>query len=269
MMHRLPRDYISERVKVAVVGAGGTGSQVITALAQLDHALRALGHPGGLAVDVIDDDTVSPTNIGRQMFFPSDVGCFKAEVLVNRVNLTMGTKWRAFPQRLHASDRLDHGLVIGCVDTRLARFNILRAMERGVRGLAYWLDFGNRTDSGQAILGQVSRTGRKLNPQGKLPHVGELMPEVIDPGVSDPDEGPSCSLAQALERQSLFINRAVVVHGMSMLWELFRFGEIAHHGAFVNLKTGAVSALPVDESAWQRFGYGTEKKHFRRKSAVH
>lgn len=33
-------------VTVNVIGAGGTGSQVITNLARLDVTLRALNHPG-------------------------------------------------------------------------------------------------------------------------------------------------------------------------------------------------------------------------------
>lgn len=33
-------------VTVFVIGAGGTGSQVITNLARMNMALQALGHPG-------------------------------------------------------------------------------------------------------------------------------------------------------------------------------------------------------------------------------
>lgn len=33
-------------VSVFVIGAGGTGSQVVTNLARMDVALRSLGHPG-------------------------------------------------------------------------------------------------------------------------------------------------------------------------------------------------------------------------------
>ena len=120
-MHRINPQLVEREVRVAVVGAGGTGSQVVTALAQLNHALTALGHPGGLVVDVIDDDDVSASNIGRQMFYPADLGQPKAEVLVHRVNMAMGTKWRAIVARLAAGDELPHDIVIGCVDTRVDR----------------------------------------------------------------------------------------------------------------------------------------------------
>lgn len=266
MIHHLnARCATTTPLAVLVVGAGGTGSQVVTALAQMHHALTQLGHPG-LDVTVIDDDTVSEANVGRQWFFASDVGQFKAEVLVSRVNMTIGTRWKAACCKIGASDRLPHPLVVGCVDTRMARFNIMRAIEEGTIGSSYYLDFGNRRYDGQVVLGEVSRARRKTNDPTKLPHVGELFPEVIDPNVVDPDEGPSCSLAEALTKQSLFINRTLVAHGMAMLWELLHTGQLDHMGVFVNLRTGRSTPLPVDPKAWERYDYGKTKSHFRRRA---
>ena len=264
MKHSLPKHLRTRAVDVLVVGAGGTGSQVLTALAQFDCALRALGHQG-LRVTVTDPDTVSHANVGRQMFYPADVGHYKSQVLVHRINLTMGTRWEARTEKVAASGRVGFDIVIGCVDTRAARFAILRSMERAT-GLSYWLDFGNAKDTGQVLLGQVSGAGRKTNPKEKLPHIGELFPEMVNPELDSADDGPSCSLAEALEKQALFINRAVTVQGMNLLWNLFRYGEIEHHGSFINLKTGTTRPIPVDPAFWARFGYGKAKKRIRRKT---
>ena len=68
-------------VTVFVIGAGGTGSQVITNLARMSMALQALGHPG-LHVTVFDPDTVSQANIGRQLFSETELGLNKAVSLV-------------------------------------------------------------------------------------------------------------------------------------------------------------------------------------------
>ena len=261
MEHAINPHLLRQTISVALVGAGGTGSQVITALAQMHYALVKLGHPGGLSVTVYDDDRVSESNIGRQWFFPADLGQYKSDVLVQRVNMTMGTDWTSCPSKVSMSDRLMFDIVIGAVDTRMARLSIMRAMERGPSG-SYYLDFGNRAKDGQAILGQVVGANRKTN-GGTLPHVGELFPEVMDPKVVDPDEGPSCSLAEALARQSLFINRTLVSHGMAMLWDLLRHHKITFHGVFVNLATGRVTSLPVCEKAWARFGYAAAKAHIR------
>ncbi len=263
MKHHAGQCLAHERpIRTLVVGAGGTGSQVMTALGQMDHALKSLGR-AGLDVLLVDDDIVSNANVGRQWFFASDVGSYKSDILVNRVNMTLGTSWSSSTERLTASHRVNHDLVIGCVDTRVARYNIMRAMESGGQAMPYYLDFGNRKMSGQAILGQVSKGNRKTNPKDKLPHVGELFPEVMDPSIVDPDEGPSCSLAEALSKQSLFINRTLVSHGMAMLWELLHKGGIDYHGVFVNLETGRSNCLEVDPTAWSRFGYGLAKTKIR------
>ena len=83
-------------VTVNVIGAGGTGSQVLTCLARFDTALRGLGHPG-LFVTVYDPDTVTEANIGRQLFSPSDIGLNKAQCLVTRMNNFFGNGWKAVP----------------------------------------------------------------------------------------------------------------------------------------------------------------------------
>jgi PRTRC genetic system ThiF family protein len=266
--HNISKHLMSRPVTVALVGAGGTGSQVVTALAQMHYALVKLGHLGGFDVTVIDDDRVSESNIGRQWFFPTDLGQYKADVLVNRVNMTMGTHWKSCAAKVTASSVLNCDLVIGAVDTRSSRFAIVRAMELARSGERYYADFGNRAMDGQFILGQVISAKRKTNGD-TLPHVGELFPEVMDPKVVDPDEGPSCSLAEALHKQSLFINRTLVSHGMAIIWELFWKRKISHHGVFVNLATGRTSSLAVDPKAWERFGYGAVKTHYRLNKPPH
>lgn len=84
-------------VTVFVIGAGGTGSQVITNLARMNMALQALGHPG-LHVTVFDPDTVSQANIGRQLFSETELGLNKAVSLVTRINRFFGYAWTAEPK---------------------------------------------------------------------------------------------------------------------------------------------------------------------------
>jgi hypothetical protein len=37
-----------------------------------------------------------------------------------------------------------------------------------------------------------------------------------------------------------------------MLAQLFRYGKLAHHGAFFNAKSGIMSALLVDPALWSK-----------------
>lgn len=255
-VHRVPARLLSRRIEVLQVGAGGTGSRILEKLVCLHRALIAKGHPEGLQVTVVDPDTVSPANIGRQAFYPSDVGCFKADVLVNRANMALATvKWKSVPAKLDTRSSLEgFDLVIGAVDNRAARLAILRGLENCLGGARYWLDTGNRSNDGQVVLGQVPSRKRSTDDKERLPHIGELYPDLIDPAAEDPDEGPSCSLAEALERQSLFINAAVSDFGMNLLWMLLTQGQIDTHGAFINLQRMMVTPLRVDTAVWARFG---------------
>ena len=247
MHHKIKPSLLTKTVKVVVVGAGGTGSHMLMGLAQLHHAMLALGHPGGLDVVVYDSDTVSHTNVGRQMFFPSDVGRNKADVLVHRINMAMGVNWKAMPERFEEPESATD-LLIGCVDNRATRglihaCNLFTAM--------YWLDMGNTSHGGQIILGQIGK-------HKTLPNIGDLFPETIDASLDGGDDTPSCSMAEALEKQSLFINRAMALYGLNLLSELFRHGTIDYHGVFVNLKTARTTPLKIDPQAWARMGYITE-----------
>lgn len=251
--HALPGSFLEGPIRVAVIGAGGSGSQMLTGLAQLHHAMLALGHPGGLHVVAIDDDVVSPANVGRQMFYPCDIGQPKADVLIHRINMAMGTDWGAKTIRLTATTQLDQAqLLIGCVDTRAARSAIRKAGEHN--RVRYWLDLGNRQHDGQVILGEFPDQ-RRPKDWVRLPTVADLFPESCDPSQESDDTGPSCSLAEALEKQSLFINRGVALYALNLLFELFRYGGLAHHGVFVNLKTARTSPLVIDQEVWKRFGY--------------
>ena len=82
----------NHRVSINLVGAGGTGSYMLTKLALLNSTLRAIGHPG-IHVTVYDKDNVSQANFGRQLFFADDIGKNKAEILVKRVNINFGYDW--------------------------------------------------------------------------------------------------------------------------------------------------------------------------------
>jgi PRTRC genetic system ThiF family protein len=256
LQHRLPAKLLAKQVNILLVGAGGTGSRILEKLVCLHRALIAKGHPQGLMVTIVDPDTVSAANIGRQAFYPGDVGCFKADVLVNRANMALGdVRWKSEIAKLDTRSGLEpFDLVIGAVDNRAARLAILRGLENCMSGSRYWLDTGNRSNDGQVVLGEVPSRKRQTDDKERLPHIGELYPQLIDPAAEDPDEGPSCSLAEALEKQSLYINSAVSDFAMNILWNLFTDGQIDTHGAFINLKRMMVTPLRADPSVWERFG---------------
>jgi PRTRC genetic system ThiF family protein len=240
---------VSEEVDVHLVGCGGNGSQMLTGLARLNHAIRCLGHPG-LNVTTFDPDTVSDSNIGRQLFSGADVGLSKAVVLTHRVNAFFGLNWSAQPYRYLETDFRNPTITILCVDTAAARYNIQKNIRHSSTAPIYVLDMGNRASDGQVILGEFEPGlyGKVKFPDGHafLPSPYDVLPELIDVTVPE-DDTPSCGLAEALERQELFINQAVVTPALQLLWELFRHGRLTWHGAFINLRTGRMQPIQVKE----------------------
>lgn len=199
---------------------------------------------------LMDGDTISPTNCVRQPFSRSETGLHKVVVLVNRLNVFWGIDWEAVPAHLGPYDRIDRAdIVIGCVDTRAARA-VLRDATAGDSEVDYWLDLGNNPDSGQFILGeplnQVNRRKRT-----RLRCVAELYPTIVDPQLDD-DGQPSCSAADALEKQEPFVNQTLAQHALALLGRLFRYGAISYHGGFVSLTSGVCAPMRIEPKTWKR-----------------
>lgn len=249
-----------EKLQVVIVGAGGTGSQVLTHMARIYHVMKALGREQEIMVTVIDDDTVSETNLFRQAFFPADIGHNKAHVLVQRVNLGFCLNWRAENVRLteeNAKTLLgDANLVIGAVDSPTARKVIysMRDFFEKQRKDVMWMDCGNRLDDGQVIIGHLSQSSHSAKSQIWVPNAGDLYPDLVDPSIVEEDI-PSCSLAESLAKQSLFVNTGAAVHACSMLFTLLRYGQLEHHVTYYNVRNNKSGTLPVDPAAWERLGY--------------
>ena len=68
MEHSIHPELLRRRLRVLVVGCGGTGSAIVGGLPYLHLALVANGHPAGLQVTVIDGDTISPSKLGTPAF---------------------------------------------------------------------------------------------------------------------------------------------------------------------------------------------------------
>jgi sulfur-carrier protein adenylyltransferase/sulfurtransferase len=200
---------------------------------------------------LLDPDVILPTNCVRQPFSQSEIGLYKSVVLANRLNLFWGLDWQGIPERLDPKRRLDGvDIVIGCVDTRKARAAIAKCAEDWSE-VDYWLDLGNNADTGQFVLGEPlnRRNGRH---RLRLRTASELFPEVIQ-GELDGDGLPSCSAAEAPDRQEPFVNPTLANHALALLARLFRYGTISCHGAFVSLSSlSSVQALRVDPKHWGR-----------------
>lgn len=243
--HFLPERLGNRAINVLLIGCGGNGAPMLMGLASLDAALRAIS-PRSLHVTVVDDDTVSEANLGRQPFYRCDIGASKARTLTERINIAHGLTWRAIHGRApDAVSAAGIDLVITCIDTAAARRAIGAAIAAAQPRPRYWLDLGNRATDGQFLIGCPGHAAGV--PSDRLPTVLEYFPELADEGVAE-DDAPSCSVAEALERQSLFVNRVVASHALALLFDLLGRGSIGHAGAFINLASGQAVPIPLPAS---------------------
>jgi PRTRC genetic system ThiF family protein len=247
-------------VTVNLIGAGGTGSKVLTALIEMNESLIALGH-AGLFVRLWDDDRVSEANLGRQRFTSCETGLYKSVALINRANRWAGTQWKAetrkfernFSGKLPEHTRAD--IYMCCVDTVKARFEMAEMVKEASSESyysrdrpKYLIDLGNSKDTGQVMLSTIVRipqpTSKKYETIDSLPLLTDEFGELLNQSELS-DDTPSCSLAEALEKQDLYINGTLAQMGCSLLWGLFRNGMTEYRGFFLNLKNFRAQPIPL------------------------
>ncbi len=261
-------------VTIQVIGCGGNGSQVLTQLARINEALKKLGHLG-IHVTCFDNDIITEANMGRQLFSPSELGMNKAVALITRLNRFFGTSWKAMPilfnSKLEVLERRAN-ITISCVDSIAARIEIEKCLMEKLKknhgdpyyDTYYWMDLGNTQNAGQFVLGSIggieqperiiskastkkvkATLGVDIEPLfvSTLPNVFEKFPAMKKQ--KEKESGPSCSLAEALDKQDLFINSTLSQLAMGLLWKLFREGKISYHGAFVNLETLKIAPIYI------------------------
>ena len=246
-------------ILVNLIGAGGTGSKVLTALMEMNHSLIELGH-AGLQIRLWDDDIVTNANLGRQRFAECETGLYKSVALINRANRFSGTNWKAetikfkkdslgrLPEYAQAT------IYITCVDNVQARFGVAEILKelsdrRHHRDEPkYWLDFGNSQHTGQVILSTIGAVkqpnSEKYETVASLPMITDEFGELLKQSEQQ-DDTTSCSLAEALEKQDLFINSSLTQMGCSLLWSLFRNGMTPYRGFFHNLKEFTTHPIKV------------------------
>lgn len=117
-------------VRVAVFGIGGVGG----------HVVEALARSGVGALDLIDNDTVSITNINRQMVATlSSVGRLKTEVMKERIldiqpdcKVTLHNCFY-LPETMHQFNFKNYDYVVDAIDTVTGKIQlVLQAEESGI-----------------------------------------------------------------------------------------------------------------------------------------
>ncbi|MBQ3028218.1 MAG: tRNA threonylcarbamoyladenosine dehydratase [Lachnospiraceae bacterium] len=144
-----------EKKHVALFGVGGVGGYVA----------EALGRAGVGTLTLVDKDTVSVSNINRQIIATYDtVGLRKTEVMATRlrsINPEIRVECRDcffLPDTAEEFDFTEYDYVVDAVDTVTAKLELVkRAQEVGVPILSC-MGTGNKLDPGRFEIADISET---------------------------------------------------------------------------------------------------------------
>jgi PRTRC genetic system ThiF family protein len=276
----------AERIKIMLVGLGGTGSFLARHVACLIWMLRDAGKDATLTF--IDPDIVEAGNIPRQNFCPAEIGRYKAEALAERYARDFGIEIGCIPS-MFSPDMVGHHwntltILVGCVDNAFARATLDTTLQKnelityssspGVPRI-WWLDMGNGLDHGQVLLGSTSHlfTLARAFASVPLPRCSLLpSPLLQEPNLRQPrpeeqgDRRLSCAELLAANAQSMTINPAMAVEGADYLYRLLISGNLKKFATYLDLSAGTKRSLYTTPQAVANV-LGCEPSFFHRPTA--
>lgn len=141
--------------KVIVFGVGGVGSFCVEALAR-----AGVGH-----IHVVDDDTVSTTNINRQLVaLHSTIGLDKVEVIKQRVhdinpNAKVTTTKTFYTQETASSIQLDDfDYIVDAIDTISAKILLVENAKKANVPIICSMGAGNKLDPTKFKVSDIYKT---------------------------------------------------------------------------------------------------------------
>ena len=253
--------YQAERVLVALVGCGGTGSW---AAAHLVHQVRRFNRlwnhapsPRRAELLLVDYDLVEASNVeARQHFYPFEVGHPKAQVLANRFQLGFNLRAeeikavvRPFSPALIPQTTPEYlSIIVGCVDNAEARTAIAQVLEsQAAPSPIWWIDAGNERDYGQILCGNTAKEADLVGALALSPGLTLPSPALLAPGLVIAPETAQESVSQVFSCGAVQVNGgpaqsdtinftmagivATYVHALL-------FGTLRTFATFVNLANG-------------------------------
>ncbi len=144
-----------KKSRVAVFGVGGVGG----------HAVEALVRSGIGRIDIIDNDTVSETNLNRQIFaLWSTVGKPKVEVAKERLldinpNLEISA-YNVFymPENADDFDFSVYDYIVDAIDTVTAKIELIKRAKEAGTPIICSMGTGNKLDPTKLTITDISNT---------------------------------------------------------------------------------------------------------------
>jgi PRTRC genetic system ThiF family protein len=248
MKFTIPSQMMNRHIHVTVVGCGGTGSYLLPLLAQMNYLLRNLSNDEcGINVTAYDPAVVSPTNCGRQNFWPMDINKPKSQVLIERLNMGFGTHW-TYNVRKATGSFYSCDVLMTCVDTISSRLSIGNEYA-DITTEKIWIDGGNDDRSGNIIFGHLGQPSEGQ----KLPNWFDLYADTMK-HIAD-DDTKSCSHEQSISRQDFGVNQQCALIMARALWRLLRHGSTDKGMHYFDVRDESIDSMNIDPQVWSMFNY--------------
>ena len=144
-----------KKARVAVFGVGGVGG----------YCVEALARSGIGTLHLYDDDTVSESNLNRQLAaLHSTLGQPKSEVMVRRVRdinpHCQAEAFRTFylPQNADTVDLAKYDYVVDCIDTVIAKLELVTRCNTLQVKIISAMGTGNKFDPSALMVTDISKT---------------------------------------------------------------------------------------------------------------
>ena len=148
--------------KVAIFGVGGVGG----------YAAEVIARSGIGYIDIFDNDSVSATNINRQIYaLTSTIGQYKVDVAKKRIEdinpdcIVKTYKVFYLPSNADQIDLSKYDYVVDCIDTVVAKVELVVRCNKQNIPIISSMGAGNKLDATAFKVSDISKT--KIDPLAK------------------------------------------------------------------------------------------------------
>lgn len=227
-----------EGIKILVVGAGGTGGNIVTNLCRLLEPIK----DKEISIVVADGDIIEKKNRERQPYSFEEEGLNKADTLVYKCSQVIDVKVSSYPHYIEDISTLQMLLpdavgyrlssyipiLVGAVDNNKARA-VFHSFFNQSRNLFY-IDSGNEMWDGQVICGVRANSKTIASP------VAEIYPDILESTeVFESQKG--CTDIVVEKPQQFITNLQAAVIALSYISDIVITGDLKTHQSTFDIKT--------------------------------
>lgn len=253
--------------QLVLIGAGGNGSYIAESLAKIVSGFNL-----NINVSIFDADIIESANVYRQNFKMYEVGDYKSEALVNRLNMEYGTSFEYHNQffdkdAFHMIKSQSHHMFekkttvfITAVDNMKIRRNLASWLAESRNNKDIFIDCGNLMLAGQVIIGTSTNPDifettisqikdESTNYVTDLPCANLLFPDAY--AEEDTPKTERTCLASPFDEQSVLVNQFIANAVCSALADMLIKNKLDYSEIYISSNPPKMTPNQIIESRYE------------------